>query len=159
MNTTTDEHSRVRLHNYNSHDYINANHVPSHLFPNTETSYIATQGPKESTVGDFWHMVLQQKASLIVMLCNRLESGVPKCAKYWPEENEAFHFQNQLSSQQLEVRNVKEEIVPNSDNTIIHRRFQLYLNDEYVMDLDHLQYIGWPDHGVPSKTYNFRLLC
>ena len=32
-------------------------------------------GPQESTVDDFWEMVVQQNASLIVMLTNVIENG------------------------------------------------------------------------------------
>ena len=37
--------------------------------------FIAAQGPQESTVDDFWEMVVQQNASLIVMLTNVIEIG------------------------------------------------------------------------------------
>lgn len=37
--------------------------------------YIATQGPLEHTVADFWNMLLQQKVTIIVMLCHLQENG------------------------------------------------------------------------------------
>lgn len=35
---------------------------------NSEKEYIACQGPLEGTCEDFWHMILQYRASKIVML-------------------------------------------------------------------------------------------
>lgn len=38
-------------------------------------AYIATQGPKPSTVYDFWRMVWQENSRYIVMVANCLEGG------------------------------------------------------------------------------------
>ena len=43
-------------------------------------------GPLPRTVGDFWHMVWQEKVQFIVMLTNLMEEKKKKCARYWPEE-------------------------------------------------------------------------
>ena len=37
-------------------------------------------------MGDFWHMVWQEKVHFIVMLTNLVEENKKKCAHYWPEE-------------------------------------------------------------------------
>ena len=42
-------------------------------------------GPFLKTVGDFWHMVWQEKVHFIVMVTNLVEEK-KKCACYWPEE-------------------------------------------------------------------------
>ena len=60
--------------------YINASYVrrPKYDGPegaarvagyDTRPEYIATQGPLESTVADFLTMVCEQRAPLIIMLC------------------------------------------------------------------------------------------
>jgi len=41
-------------------------------------AYIATQGPKPLTVGDFWRMIWHEQVSLIVMVANITENGKVK---------------------------------------------------------------------------------
>ena len=43
-----------------------------------------TQGPLESTVVDFWHMVWSFKSRSLIQLCNIEENGKEVCHKYWP---------------------------------------------------------------------------
>ncbi|KAK3068320.1 tyrosine protein phosphatase 1 [Teratosphaeriaceae sp. CCFEE 6253] len=66
-------------------DYINAS--PIRL---GARRYIATQGPKDTGVRDFWRMVLQEcdpggKApAVVVMLTQTHEAGREKCFRYYP---------------------------------------------------------------------------
>lgn len=63
------DHSRITLERKCS-DYINANYIDG---IGQENDYIATQGPKQNTVNDFWVMVWQEKVAQIVMLTNLVE--------------------------------------------------------------------------------------
>ncbi|XP_038059716.1 uncharacterized protein LOC119730762 [Patiria miniata] len=79
------DHSRVvlePLHNDPDSDYINACYIDGFLEKNR---YIASQGPTESTVGDFWRMVWQMEVDKIIMLTNPVENGKVKCHQYWPD--------------------------------------------------------------------------
>ena len=42
-------------------------------------------GPLPHTVVDFWRLVWQESTSVIVMLCDIVESHRVKCQQYWPE--------------------------------------------------------------------------
>ncbi|VDN18523.1 unnamed protein product [Dibothriocephalus latus] len=75
--------------------YVNANYVKACCYDAlgraqvaSKTSlpeYIATQGPLTHTVADFLYMVHQQRSPVVIMLCNTIEGGKPKCAQYWPD--------------------------------------------------------------------------
>uniref|UniRef100_S4RUL1 Uncharacterized protein n=1 Tax=Petromyzon marinus TaxID=7757 RepID=S4RUL1_PETMA len=82
------DHSRVLLQplDANPHsDYINANFIDGYHRPR---QYVATQGPMQETVYDFWRMVWQEKSASIVMVTNLVEVGRVKCYKYWPEDEQ-----------------------------------------------------------------------
>ena len=82
------KHTRVRLlqRNEDIYDsYINANYINSSTSRNDQL-FIATQGPLESTVENFWRMVDQERISLIVMLTHTKEHTKVKCHQYWPTE-------------------------------------------------------------------------
>ncbi|CAH2056165.1 unnamed protein product, partial [Iphiclides podalirius] len=80
--------------------YINANFIKGHEY--TKNSYIATQGPLQNTMYDFWMMVQQNTKDFvsqnsdpmtsqatiqkIVMLTNFIENNRQKCEKYFPLE-------------------------------------------------------------------------
>ena len=77
-------YSDIRVYEYNkvslkTNEYINASfiHIPN------ENSFISTQGPIESSINDFWEMILEYNTKIIIMLCNQIEGGREKCTEYW----------------------------------------------------------------------------
>ena len=46
--------------------------------------YIATQGPLESTVADFWQMIWENQSRVIIQMTDLSENGVSRCAEYLP---------------------------------------------------------------------------
>lgn len=54
--------------------------------------YIATQGPMQNTMLEFWRMVQQESSNFIVMLTTIIERGRVKCAQYWPSMNEEMQL-------------------------------------------------------------------
>lgn len=55
-------------------DYINANYIRG--YKHSSKCYIATQGPLQWTVADFWRMIWEQTCSTIIMATKLQEKGI-----------------------------------------------------------------------------------
>uniref|UniRef100_A0A158Q2W1 protein-tyrosine-phosphatase n=1 Tax=Dracunculus medinensis TaxID=318479 RepID=A0A158Q2W1_DRAME len=78
--------TRVKLSVVNadpSTDYINANFIKGYKGQKT---FIATQGPVDASIDDFWRMVWEHNVQLIVMVANLYERSRCQCSKYWPDD-------------------------------------------------------------------------
>ncbi|XP_022916311.1 tyrosine-protein phosphatase non-receptor type 4 [Onthophagus taurus] len=141
--------TRVILKNTTENDYINANYVNMKI-NGTEiiNKYIATQGPLQSTTEDFWNMIYEQDCNLIVMLTTLTERGRPKCHKYWPCTGESIGFEN------ISIKCLHEQ--EDSSGSFIFRDFILTENiSKSERQIRHMQYVAWPDHGVPDSPIQF----
>jgi len=128
-------------------DYINANFI-SGFIPGSEKAYIATQGPLRETFQDFWRMVWEQNSTVVVMLTKEVEDGRHKCDRYWPEEDES------IITDLFKVTVSDQEETQKSE--LIERKLVLHnLTTNESRPILHLQYIAWPDHGLPTSTTAF----
>ena len=74
--------NRVPLQLLRSHegsDYVNASFIDGCHKKNT---FIATQGPLENTVSDFWRMIVEHNSSIVVMLTGLDDSGKEVSLKF-----------------------------------------------------------------------------
>lgn len=62
-------------------------------------AYIATQGPLENTVCDFWQMIWEQGCVVIVMLTRLVENDTSMCHRYWPLEGAELYNIYEVSFQ------------------------------------------------------------
>ncbi|XP_060010642.1 tyrosine-protein phosphatase non-receptor type 3 isoform X4 [Lagenorhynchus albirostris] len=128
-------------------DYINASYVNMEIpAANLVNKYIAAQGPLPHTCAQFWQVVWDQKLSLIVMLTTLTERGRTKCHQYWPYppevmEHGSFHIRCQ--SEDCTIAYVFREMLVTNTET----------GEEHTVT--HLQYVAWPDHGVPDDSSDF----
>uniref|UniRef100_A0A8B9HYR1 protein-tyrosine-phosphatase n=1 Tax=Astyanax mexicanus TaxID=7994 RepID=A0A8B9HYR1_ASTMX len=132
------DHSRVRLQaleGEQSSDYINANYIDGYHRPN---HYIATQGPMQETVYDFWRMVWQENTATIVMVTNLVEVGRVKCCKYWPDDTEIYR---DMKVTLIETQLLSEYVI---------RTFAVEKRGAHeIREIRQFHFTGWPDHGVP----------
>jgi protein tyrosine phosphatase len=125
-------------------DYINASFIGSDSNPE---QYIAAQSPMPNTIADFWRMIWQQDVGVIAMLGKRREDGHEKTTRYWPQsEGEIMRF-GALSITLLEERHLLNHTVRQLE---VHND-----NDGDSATVYQLQFLAWPDHGVPTDPAPF----
>ncbi|KAI5620859.1 tyrosine-protein phosphatase non-receptor type 3, partial [Silurus asotus] len=124
-------------------NYINASHVK---VTGTTLQYIAAQGPLPNTCTHFWRSVWEQGVSVIIMLTTLTERGRTKCHQYWPhppEVKDYNYLQVRCHSEECNLAYVTREL------TLTHTQ----LGEQ--RSITHLQYVAWPDHGVPEESSDF----
>ncbi|KAJ7414030.1 hypothetical protein WISP_86858 [Willisornis vidua] len=133
-----DDHSRVRLQpieGETSSDYINGNYIDGYHRPN---HYIATQGPMQETIYDFWRMVWHENTASIIMVTNLVEVGRVKCCKYWPDDTEIY--------KDIKVTLIETELLAE----YVIRTFAVEKRGAHeIREIRQFHFTGWPDHGVP----------
>ncbi|XP_077978607.1 receptor-type tyrosine-protein phosphatase-like N [Glandiceps talaboti] len=137
------DHSRVVLNdstNAAGSDYINANTITDH--DPRSPAYIATQGPLQNTVADFWQMVWEQGCMVLVNLTQNSENGKTMCHPYWPDEgSQLYHI--------YEVHLVSEHIW--CDDYLVRSFYLKNLQTNETRTVTQFHYLTWPDMGVPGS--------
>lgn len=115
------EHSRVRLQNVPSHgcDYVNASFVKANY---SNRRYIATQAPIPQTFDDFWRVIWEQDARLIVMLTAESEGGQVKSHAYWNSGEYGQVKVKQTAEQKVSLSGKSSSISPSSRPPMIRRQ-------------------------------------
>jgi protein tyrosine phosphatase len=150
------EETRVKLNpqNNTSHnDYINASYVDV-PYQDTTHHYIVAQGPLEHTCADFWQMIWEKEIQVVVMLTNEWEGGRCKCHRYFPEDEEG-EGDAKPDYVQFEQYRISRSFI-NKTSTVINRGLQLkHIPTGETREVMHLQYVDWPDHGIPEDPQPF----
>ncbi|XP_010222838.1 PREDICTED: receptor-type tyrosine-protein phosphatase C [Tinamus guttatus] len=140
------DHNRVELSELPGDpgsDYINASYIDGFKEPR---KYIAAQGPKDETTDDFWRMIWEQKATVIVMVTRCEEGNRNKCAQYWPSmENGSATYGDII------VKINESKVCPD----YIIQKLHITNGRERTAgrDVTHIQFTSWPDHGVPEDSH------
>jgi len=123
-------------------DYINANHVSVGEGPLSQ-AFICGQAPLPNTMNDFWRMIVEQSCAVIVML-----TKVDRTAQaYFPlDTTEPCVFED------FTVSLCEEPKLFGSQRNIVLRKFRLTSAKYASQNVFHLQYLSWPDHGVPETA-------
>lgn len=128
-------------------DYINANYINMEIPASRLINrYIACQGPLPNTCPDFWQMTWEQGSSMVVMLTTQVERGRVKCHQYWPNPSGSATYGGFQVSCQTEEGN----------SAFLVRDMTLtYIESGESRELTQIQYLAWPDHGVPDDSTDF----
>lgn len=100
--------------------------------------FIATQGPKQDMIYDFWRMVWQENCYSIVMITKLVEVGRMKCCKYWPDDSELY---GDIKITLLKTETLAEYTV----RTFAMERRGYPAKHEVCQ----FHFTNWPEHGVP----------
>ncbi|XP_019386110.1 PREDICTED: receptor-type tyrosine-protein phosphatase C [Crocodylus porosus] len=124
-------------------DYINASYIDGFKEPR---KYIAAQGPKDETTDDFWRMIWEQKATIIVMVTRCEEGNRNKCAQYWPSMEDDTATFGDIVVKINEIKTCPDYIIQKLH--ITNRK-----EKTSGRDITHIQFTSWPDHGVPEDPH------
>ena len=118
------------------HQYINASwiNIPTPNF------FIATQGPLESTIEDFWDMCFKYEVNVIIMICSLKENNKEKCAKYWEGYFDTYNIL---------------QTTEKPDDGLFLRQIQIKnMQNSNIKNILQLQLTTWDDHTAPINNYN-----
>ncbi|XP_070624828.1 receptor-type tyrosine-protein phosphatase C isoform X2 [Bos indicus] len=140
------DYNRVELSDINGDagsNYINASYIDGFKEPR---KYIAAQGPRDETVDDFWRMIWEQKATVIVMVTRCEEGNKNKCAEYWPSMDEGSRVYGDVIVEINEHKRCPDYIIQKL--TVGNRK-----EKASGRAVTHIQFTSWPDHGVPEDPH------
>ncbi|XP_025776885.1 receptor-type tyrosine-protein phosphatase C isoform X2 [Puma concolor] len=140
------DYNRVELSDINGDagsNYINASYIDGFKEPR---KYIAAQGPRDETVDDFWRMIWEQKATVIVMVTRCEEGNRNKCAEYWPSMEEGTRTFGDVVVKITEHKRCPDYIIQKLNITNKKEKAT-------GREVTHIQFTSWPDHGVPEDPH------
>ena len=124
--------------------YVNGSYINVPIKKYGERAFIAASAPVEKSLLNFWEMILQNKVTLIIMLCNIKEKTVV-CEQYWNEEEEK------------EYGNIKVKPLSSSElgEKLVKRVFEVSCkgNNELLI-VTQLHHTNWPDDNAPFSEEN-----